>query len=206
MLCEAAARSAASRSATWPRSAATCATPRRAPTPRCRCWCSEPGSACGAPRGARELPIEEFFVGPGQTVARARRAPDGHRARPTSARQHGRASSRRGACAWISSLASVAMLLEMDGRDLRRVRAWLPARWRPSRCGCARSRRVLEGQASRPSSWPRRAPLREARGHADHRRARHGAITDGMIGGLFVRAADRLLGGATHEDRDCSFI
>ena len=61
---------APSRSATGPRWQATCATGPRPPTPLRPCSATRRWSTSWAPPARREVPLEEFWKGPGQTVLR----------------------------------------------------------------------------------------------------------------------------------------
>jgi CO/xanthine dehydrogenase FAD-binding subunit len=145
-----------------------------------------------SPVGRRELPIDEFFVGPGQTD---RRPGEILTAIVLDQPRAGTKACflKKGRVRMDLSLASLAMLLEMDGPTCLRARlaagsvAPLPLRLR-------RAEALLEGQALTPEriaearavSEADVSPITDLRTSADYRRR--------MVGVFVKRAAERLLG------------
>jgi carbon-monoxide dehydrogenase medium subunit len=145
-----------------------------------------------SPQGTREVSIGEFFVGPGQTCLQPGeiltaivldRPPAGVKA----------CFLKKGRVRMDLSLASLAMLLQMDGASCRRARiaagsvAPLPLRLHQAEA-------VLEGQTitperiaeARAASEAAVSPITDVRTSADYRRL--------MVGVFVRRAAERLLG------------
>ena len=143
-------------------------------------------------RGARELPLEDFFRGPGETALRAGELLTAIRLDPPPA--GARATFlRKGRVAMDLAMASVAVYVELEGERCTKARlaagsvAPVPKR-------LAAVERLLEGRAlsaellreAREAARAEIAPISDLRASADYRSQ--------LIGVFIERALEKLLG------------